>query len=68
MMAQHLVMELEKNGVLTGIGDFLLLAGKHLGMPARKIRDANRRLFFTGDYREIQSMVEFFNGRVAIPA
>jgi len=66
MMAQHLVMELEKNGILTGIGDFLLLAGKHMDMPAREIRDANRRLFFTGNYRGVQNMVELFNRQVAI--
>ena len=64
MLAQNLAGELEKNGILTGIGDLLQLIGKYLHVPAREIRDKNRELFFTGDYPEIQNIVKSFNSQV----
>ena len=59
-----MAMELEKNGILTGIGDFLLLIGKYLGFTAREIRDKNRRMFITGDCHEVQDTVRCFNEQV----
>jgi radical SAM superfamily enzyme YgiQ (UPF0313 family) len=64
LMAQNLAGELEKSGILIGIGDFLLLVGKRMGLSAREMRDRNRRSFLTGNYHEIQNMVRSFNERL----
>lgn len=64
MIAQKMSLELEKNGILTGIGDFLLLIGRYLNISIKELRDKNRKVFFTGDYYEIQNMARLFNQEV----
>ena len=64
MLAQNFSLELEKNGILTGIGDFLLSIGRYLNIPIKELRDKNRRIFFTGDYYEIKNMAKLFNQEV----
>jgi hypothetical protein len=60
-MAQDLSSELEKHGILTGIGDFLLLISNSMKIPALEMRNINRKMFFTGDFNTIQNMVLSFN-------
>jgi len=61
IIAQKLSSELERNGILTGIGDFLLLIGNLMGIPAADMRDINRKMFFTGNFDMIHKMVGSFN-------
>lgn len=60
-VAQNMTIELEKNGILTGINDFLILISKVLNLPLTEMRDINRRAFFTGDYMRIKELIELFN-------
>jgi radical SAM superfamily enzyme YgiQ (UPF0313 family) len=55
---------LERQGVLTGVNDSLLIVARELGRPARELRDLNRRLFMTGDAEGIGQLVAEFNRRV----
>ncbi|MBI4595617.1 MAG: radical SAM protein [Candidatus Tectomicrobia bacterium] len=64
-MAQWLAMELEKKGIITGMEDYLLLAANYLNISRKEVRDRSRKLFFTGDYAGIESLVNVFNERVA---
>jgi anaerobic magnesium-protoporphyrin IX monomethyl ester cyclase len=63
-IAQSITTELEKNDILTGIGDFLLLIAKFLGISTREIRDLNRRMFFVGDHVKIKDVIRTFNDHV----
>ena len=63
-LAQFVSIELEKNGVLTGCNDFLALIGKVMCISLKEMRDINRRMFFTGDYKKIKSMIKSFNAHV----
>ncbi len=60
-VAQNMTIELEKNGVLTGINDFLILIGKVLNKSLIETRDINRRAFFTGNYMRIKELIGLFN-------
>jgi hypothetical protein len=61
VIAQGLTAELEKNEILTGIGDFLLLIGRFIGISAKEMRDLNRKMFFTGDHAKVRDIVRSFN-------
>jgi len=65
-IAQNMAIELEKNGIITGIGDFLMLIGKTLGISPKDLSHSNRRLFFAGEYDKIQYMVRSFNDQVKL--
>jgi len=60
-IAQNLTIELEKNGILTGINDFLILIGKIMNISPIEMRNINRKAFFTGDYMQIKDMIKSFN-------
>lgn len=60
-IAQNITVELEKNGILTGINDFLILIGKVLNIPLIEMRNINRRAFFTGNYMRIRELIKSFN-------
>ncbi|MGB9594754.1 MAG: hypothetical protein ACPL7B_00625, partial [Candidatus Poribacteria bacterium] len=60
-IAQNMTIELEKNGILTGINDFLILIAKVLNISLIEMRDINRRAFFTSNYMRIKDMIKSFN-------
>jgi len=60
-IAESVASELERNDILTGIGDFLLLIGKFIGVSAKEMRDLNRRMFFVGDHVTVGGVVKSFN-------
>jgi len=60
-IAQNVTAELERNDILTGIGDFLLLIGRFAGVSAKEMRDLNRRMFFVGDHVKVMDVVRAFN-------
>ena len=65
-IAQSVTAELERNDILTGIGDFLLLIARFIGVSAKEIRDLNRRMFFIGDYVKVRNVLRAFNDQVGI--
>lgn len=60
-IAQEFSIELEKNGILTGIGDFLLLIAKSMGISPIDMRNLNRKMFFVGDSNKIRDVLKKFN-------
>jgi hypothetical protein len=66
-MIGELTKELTKNGIVTGIEDFLLLIARYLNISLAQARMENIRLFFTGDYSGMERVVNMFNGRVTKP-
>jgi len=56
--------ELGRRRLLPGMNDSLLVLGKYLRMPAKKVRNLNRKMFMTADVNGIESLVRDFNRSV----
>ncbi len=56
-----MIYALESRGILTDITDEQALLAKRAGISPRELRDLSQRIFYTGDWKRMQDIIEKVN-------